>query len=57
MTEFLKEVSIDEIEKKIAKALSQIKKNVICDCKVNFMDFSEGPTKIEIEVTAKQTVG
>ena len=57
MTEFLKDIRIDEIEKRIGEALSQLKKDVTCDCKVNFMDFSEGPTKIEIEVTANIKVG
>jgi len=52
----LKDVSIDRIEKKLTKALSQLKKNVSCECIIRSVDFSDDITKMEIEVTSQEFV-
>jgi hypothetical protein len=56
MANILKDVSVDRIEKKLTKALSQLKKNVSCECMVRSVDFSGDIAKMEIEVTSQELV-
>jgi hypothetical protein len=56
MANILKDVSIDRIEKKLTKALSQLKKSVSCECKIKSVDFSGDAAKMEIEVTSQEFV-
>ena len=56
MTTILKDVSVGRIEKKLTKALSQLKKNVSCECIVRSIDFSGDIAKMEIEVTTQELV-
>lgn len=56
MANILKVVSVDRIEKKLTKALSQLKKNVSCECMIKSVDFSGDIAKLEIEVTSQEFV-
>lgn len=56
MVNILKDVSVDRIEKKLTKALSQLKKNVSCECMIKSVDFSGDIAKMEIEVTSQEFV-
>jgi hypothetical protein len=56
MVNILKDVSADRIEKKLTKALSQLKKNVSCECMIRSVDFSVDTAKLEIEVTSQEFV-
>jgi hypothetical protein len=56
MVDILKDVSVDRIEKKLTKALSQLKKNVSCECMVRSLNFSGDIAKLEIEVTSQEFV-
>ena len=56
MVNILKDVSADRIEKKLTKALSQLKKNVSCECMIRSVDSSGDTAKLEIEVTSQEFV-
>lgn len=56
MADILKEVTVDKVEKKISKALSTLKKNVTCHCKVNVLDFTGKAARMEVEVTSEELV-
>jgi hypothetical protein len=56
MANILKDVSVDRIEKKLTKALSQLRKRVSCECIVRSVDFSGDIAKMEIEITSQEFV-